>query len=179
MDWLRSSPERQLSPLPSSSPTRALISSATPSHSCVASALSSSASIRTRGETTDARFAALRKLIPPAPQHPTPSVQANPSTHARPRLVASRPIHHQRFEPWLSLGIGLVTAPVFAWTPILQYMGWFLASLVHEMGHAAFAWFCGMPAVPAISIAGYAAAVHSDQSMFLALLVALAISAGA
>lgn len=76
-----------------------------------------------------------------------------------------------RRSPWLYLALGLVTAPVFALTPILQYMGWFLASLVHEMGHASLAWVCGMPAVPAISPAGHAAAVHGEQSVGLALLV--------
>lgn len=60
---------------------------------------------------------------------------------------------------------------MFALTPILQYMGWFLASLVHEMGHAGFAWVCGMPAIPAISLAGHAAAVHGEQSTALALFV--------
>ena len=38
-------------------------------------------------------------------------------------------------EPWVYLGLGLVTAPIFALTPLLGFMGWFLASLVHEMGH--------------------------------------------
>jgi hypothetical protein len=79
--------------------------------------------------------------------------------------------HVARHTPWLYFGLGLVTAPIFAWTPLLQYMGWFLASLVHEMGHAALAWICGMPAVPAISPAGHAAAVHGEQSVGLALLV--------
>jgi len=82
-------------------------------------------------------------------------------------------------EPWLYLGIGLLTAPVFALTPLLEYMGWFLASLVHEMGHAAFAWLCGMPAVPAIALDGHAAAVHSEQSLFLVALIALGLGAGA
>lgn len=77
------------------------------------------------------------------------------------------------------LGIGLVTAPIFALTPLLNYMGWFLASLVHEMGHAAFAWLCGMPAMPAISLDGHAAAVHSEQSLFLVALIALGLGAGA
>jgi hypothetical protein len=79
-----------------------------------------------------------------------------------------------RIEPWFFLALGLATAPVFALTPILGFMGWFLASLVHEMGHAALAWFCGMPAVPAISLAGHAAAIHSDQvPLFVACVAAL------
>jgi hypothetical protein len=82
-------------------------------------------------------------------------------------------------EPWIYLAIGLATAPVFAWTPILQYMGWFLASLVHEMGHAALAWLCGMPAIPAISLAGHAAAVHQEQSFVLAIAIACAFAAAA
>jgi hypothetical protein len=82
-------------------------------------------------------------------------------------------------EPWIYLGIGAVTAPIFALTPLLGFMGWFLASLVHEMGHSAVAWFFGMPAVPAISLEGHAAAVHSEQSIFLALLVWAALATAA
>jgi hypothetical protein len=84
-----------------------------------------------------------------------------------------------RIEPWFYFGIGLVTAPVFALTPMLGYMGWFLASLVHEMGHAAIAWFFGMPAIPAISMDGHAAAVHSEQQVMLALLVSAGLALAA
>jgi hypothetical protein len=83
----------------------------------------------------------------------------------------------EKFEPWIYLGLGALTAPVFALTPFVGYMGWFLASLVHEMGHAAFAWFCGMPAFPAIALDGHAAAMHGEQSLFLVLMIALAIGA--
>lgn len=85
----------------------------------------------------------------------------------------------EKFEPWLYLGLGALTAPVFALTPFVGFMGWFLASLVHEMGHAAFAWFCGMPAVPAIALDGHAAAMHGEQVLFLVLVIALALGAGA
>ncbi len=110
--------------------------------------------------------------------------RASPTFAAAPHarvLAAPRPITEQpaRFDSWIYLAIGLVTAPVFAWTPILQYMGWFLSALVHEMGHAAAAWLCGMPAIPAISLAGEAAAVHQEQSVVLALAIATAFGAAA
>jgi hypothetical protein len=166
----------------------------------------------------DARFDALRKLIPVAPELATKAgarplgsergPTTTPSRAGRSEVtsvmtssraiddeqgaatMASRPIASTAresqmdparapFEPWLYLAIGLATAPIFAWTSLLNYMGWFLASLVHEMGHAAFAWLCGMPAVPAISLDGHAAAVHSEQSLFLVALVALGLGAGA
>jgi len=82
-------------------------------------------------------------------------------------------------QPWIYLGIGALTAPVFALTPLLGFMGWFLSSLVHEMGHAAVAWFFGMPAFPAISLEGHAAAVHSDPSLLLALAVWAMLGASA
>ncbi len=107
---------------------------------------------------------------------PSPALRSLPQAHSFTQRVAAVP---SRAEPWMYLAIGLVTAPIFAWTPILQYMGWFLASLVHEMGHAALAWFCGMPAIPAISLAGHAAAVHQEQSTFLALAIATAFGAAA
>lgn len=110
----------------------------------------------------------------PSTAPPAAAPVATPTPH-RPSAHVDEP--SARGEPWLYLAIGLVSAPVFAWTPILQYMGWFLASLVHEMGHAAFAWLCGMPAIPAISLAGHAAAVHQEQSLVLALAIACALAA--
>ncbi len=103
-----------------------------------------------------------------------------PAQRATPRPSLAVAVDEPRpLEPWRYLAIGIVTAPIFAWTPILQYMGWFLASLVHEMGHAAFAWLCGMPAIPAISLAGHAAAVHQEQSVLLALAIGSALCAAA
>lgn len=116
----------------------------------------------------------LRRAPPdPAAERGEPSTGSwSPSERASP-VRAEAP--GTRLEPWLFLGLGLVTAPLLAWTPILQYMGWFLAALVHEMGHAAFAWLCGMPAVPAISLGGHAAAVHAPQSLLLALAIAVVL----
>lgn len=80
-----------------------------------------------------------------------------------------------RATPWIFLAVGLATAPIFAMTPFLGYMGWFLASLVHEMGHSAVAWLCGMPAIPAISLDGHAAAMHGGQQIVLAGMIWLAL----
>jgi len=71
----------------------------------------------------------------------------------------------------LALGGGALLAPVFTFTPILRYTGWFLGSLTHETGHAAAAWLCGCPAYPAIRLDGHAAAFHQPQQVVLALLV--------
>lgn len=78
-------------------------------------------------------------------------------------------------DPWLYLGLGLVLAPALALLPILDRMGWILASLVHEMGHTAAALLCGMPAFPAISLDGNSAAVHGEQITLLALFVTFAL----
>jgi hypothetical protein len=82
-------------------------------------------------------------------------------------------------RPLVYLGIGAVAALAFTVTPLLKYMGWFLASLVHETGHAAAAWAMGCPAIPAIRLDGHAAAVHGEQSKIFAacVLVALGIYA--
>ena len=74
-------------------------------------------------------------------------------------------------EPLLYLVLGLVIAPVFGLTPVLGYMGWFFASLVHEMGHSAVAWFFGSPAFPAIRLDGHAVALARPQMLALALVV--------
>jgi hypothetical protein len=131
---------------------------------------------------------AMRVSAPPAATDRAPAAFFAPSTSAasatRPApsssyarvesILSARDLRERkaaRRAPWLYFALGLATAPVFAATPILQYMGWFLASLVHEMGHAGFAWFCGMPAVPAISPVGHAAAVHGEQNLALVALV--------
>jgi hypothetical protein len=67
------------------------------------------------------------------------------------------------------LAIGVAGALVFTLTPLLKYMGWFLASLVHEAGHCLAAWVAGCPSFPAIRLDGHAAAVHGDQSTIFAL----------
>lgn len=69
------------------------------------------------------------------------------------------------------LSLGALLAPLFAFAPIVNMMGWFLSSLVHEMGHAAAGWFFGSPTVPAISLEGHAAAMHGEQSLVLCLMV--------
>lgn len=74
-------------------------------------------------------------------------------------------------DPRVVLGLGALLAPVFALTPLLQYMGWFLSSLVHEIGHCAAAWLCGQPAYPAIRLDGHAAALHKEQQIVLVVLV--------
>jgi hypothetical protein len=115
----------------------------------------------------------------------SPPAETRPSTQrpfdretTRPRPTEEE-ARRARLEPWFYLGIGIATAPVFALTPYLQYMGWFLASLVHEMGHAAMAWLFGMPAIPAISLAGHAAAVHGDQQIIVIAVVIIALAMGA
>jgi hypothetical protein len=72
---------------------------------------------------------------------------------------------------------GLVLAPVLTWTPLLRYMGWFLASLVHETGHSLAAWITGCPAFPAIRLDGHAAAVHRDPVALLQVVWAIALVA--
>lgn len=73
--------------------------------------------------------------------------------------------------PWKLLAVAALASQLFA-LPVFSYMGWFLSSLVHEMGHAAFAWGVGMPAFPAIRLDGHAAAMHSAQVPWLAFAIA-------
>jgi len=72
-------------------------------------------------------------------------------------------------EPWFHLALGALLAPLLAATPLLSLVGWYLAALVHEMGHAAFSWGVGVPAVPALGITAEAATMHGEQLWFLAL----------
>lgn len=75
--------------------------------------------------------------------------------------------------------LGIPLALLLTWGPILSYAGWFLKSLVHEMGHAAAAWFLGCPSFPAIRLDGHAAAMHGEQQLFLVLIVWAALAYGA
>jgi hypothetical protein len=74
------------------------------------------------------------------------------------------------------VGLGALLALAFL-LPLARYMGWFLASLVHEAGHCAAAWLTGCPAVPAIRLDGHAAAVHGEQSRLFAGAVCAALAA--
>ncbi|MEM9381182.1 MAG: hypothetical protein AAGB93_14615 [Planctomycetota bacterium] len=74
-------------------------------------------------------------------------------------------------ETLVYLGAGIPLAFVFSLTPLLGFMGWFLASLFHEVGHSAMAWFTGHPSVPAIALTGNAVAVHGEPLTFLRLVV--------
>jgi hypothetical protein len=69
------------------------------------------------------------------------------------------------------LGVGVLLAPILTLTPLLRYVGWFLASLVHETGHTAMAWLFGCAAFPAIRLDGHAAAIHREQQPLLCALV--------
>lgn len=99
----------------------------------------------------------------------------------RPAALPPKPplLVRREDRPLVYLGLGAVAAVAFTLTPLLKYMGWFLASLVHEAGHCAAAWAVGCPSIPAIRLDGHAAAVHGDQSKVFAacVLVALGIYA--
>ncbi len=122
--------------------------------------------------------AQLESAPPTGPRNSTPT-----STHALAARGLAPSLAHDAREsaraPWLFLAIGALTAPVFSLTPLLGFMGWFLASLVHEMGHAGFAWLCGMPAFPAISLEGHAAAMHGEQLAPLVAMIGAGLAWGA
>jgi len=65
------------------------------------------------------------------------------------------------------LGLGAVLALVFL-LPFPNWVGWYFAALVHEMGHAATAWALGFPAVPALGV-GQAITIENAQVLPLAL----------
>jgi hypothetical protein len=102
---------------------------------------------------------------------PSPAVFRPPPGDAVPAGRPDAPRVLGLPEPAFFLLLGLVLAPVLTVAPLLRYVGWFLASLVHETGHAALSWFFGCPAFPAIRIDGHAAAVHGEQHRLLCVLV--------
>lgn len=100
------------------------------------------------------------------PDAPRCDACGRPSAAAPP---PSPPVVEYRDRPLIYLGVGAALAVVFTLTPLLKYMGWFLSSLVHEMGHCAAAWAAGCPSFPAIRIDGHAAAIHGEQSTVFAI----------
>jgi len=69
------------------------------------------------------------------------------------------------------VAVGAPLALLLAWAPILRYAGWFMGALVHELGHTVAALYVGCLALPAISLAGHAAAFHAGQKKAAALLI--------
>ncbi|GEM_PF-6424978 len=80
-------------------------------------------------------------------------------------------------RPYLCLAIGLAAFPVakLLWFP--NYIFNFLTTLVHECGHAACAWFVGMPSIPAVSPAGGGVTVWQEQNWQIAVLVWIGLGA--
>jgi hypothetical protein len=113
----------------------------------------------------------LRRGGGPVEAAPFPRVAARPA----PRAVEPAPAPVDRAWPYLAAGV--VLAPVLTLTPILRYIGWFLASLVHESGHCAMSWALGCPAFPAIRLDGHAAAIHGPQQILVAGAVWVALAA--
>lgn len=105
-----------------------------------------------------------------APTTPAPRRAAAPGAAAGPSAEAHAQATARILglpEPLWFLVLGAVLAPVFGLTPILRYMGWFLTSLVHEMGHCAVGLVVGLPAYPAIRLDGHAVAVHQGPTLVL------------
>ncbi len=77
--------------------------------------------------------------------------------------AAPTPLWRSEAARYLALGVAL--APVFTFTPWLRAAAWILVSIIHELGHTAFAWFVGCPAVPVLNVLthGEAATIHLQQ----------------
>ncbi|MEM8713130.1 MAG: hypothetical protein AAGG01_19455 [Planctomycetota bacterium] len=69
--------------------------------------------------------------------------------------------------------IGVPLALVMGLTPLLQMMGWFLRSLVHEFGHTVVGIFCGFFAIPKIALSGHAMTSIGDSHWTIRLAVVL------
>lgn len=85
----------------------------------------------------------------------------------------AQPVRSNEALQFLLIGIPL--AALFTVTPLVRFMGWFLATLAHEGGHAA-GWLMGFPTVPAISLAGEGVAVHGEPMTFLRSVIPAAIA---
>lgn len=78
-------------------------------------------------------------------------------------------------EPLFYLLVGVVTAPLFALTPITRLAGWFFAALCHEIGHSVVGWLWGRPSFPAINPTGHGISISGEQEPLLVGLLAVAL----
>jgi len=102
-------------------------------------------------------------------REPRPGPPAPP--RAAPRAVLG-PAGRLTAKAWQCLGIGLVMALVLMLVPLLRFVVGYLAILVHEMGHALFAWSFGYPAIPAFDfLYGGGITIYTDRSTILLLVV--------
>lgn len=72
-------------------------------------------------------------------------------------------------RPWPALMIGLAAFPVAKLLWIPNYVFNFLTTLVHECGHAAFAWLMGMPSIPTISPMGGGVTLWQEHQPLLSI----------
>jgi len=112
------------------------------------------------------RPAAPRPLEPFAPAAPTP---------LGPPPIAGLPAGLF----WLIAGAPIAFLFSSFSLDILSYMGWFLAALVHEMGHCVVSIFFGTFAFPAIRLDGHAAAIPGEPSTIAVVMVWAALGYGA
>ncbi|MBI2922874.1 MAG: hypothetical protein HYY18_17610 [Planctomycetes bacterium] len=80
-------------------------------------------------------------------------------------------------HPAAALAIGLVAFPVAKLLWIPNYMFNFLATLVHEGGHAVCAWLMGRMAIPTVGLGGGGITVWSDSAVGACLMVWAALGA--
>jgi len=108
------------------------------------------------------------------PRTPLPAAapsRSSPRSVAAPALAPDEPRVLGLRAPWFFLVLGFVVAPVFRLTPLLGLIGWYLAALVHEMGHCIAGWLVGRPAVPVLGLNAHAMSVEEDFSLGIALAV--------
>jgi hypothetical protein len=72
-------------------------------------------------------------------------------------------------HPAAAFVIGLAVFPVSKALFLPNYVFNFLTTLVHEIGHCAFAWFMGMPSIPGVSILGGGITVWQEQKLPICL----------
>jgi hypothetical protein len=80
-------------------------------------------------------------------------------------------------HPAAALAIGLLSFPLAKLLWIPNYVFNFLTTLVHEVGHSAFAWFMGMPSIPSVSVAGGGMTVWGEQMLLVCAAVFLGLGA--
>jgi hypothetical protein len=111
---------------------------------------------------------------PEPPSPPPPYPQAPPAAPAVEEVPAQLETGLQQLdkEGWKASIIGFIIALVVFSFPFLSFIFRYIITLVHELGHAVFAWLFGYPSIPAFDFTyGGGVTLHQDRQMFIVIVV--------
>lgn len=113
--------------------------------------------------------AAAPAAAPAAVQAPSPAAAPRGRRAEKPPEPGTPGWRKVLGHPAAAFAIGLAAFPLSKALFLPNYVFNFLTTLVHEIGHCAFAWLMGMPSIPGVSILGGGITVWQEQKLPICL----------